>query len=275
MKLSKILLISFFILIAMNLALPIKYFIRSYAIMYPYSFIEKRKSFIKNEGFSINIPGGLITKERDWYPFMLYHNDSIGFSNFMGKDLSLTILYNFGHFYPLRGYSSFFDKKSDYYSSFYGGYIVKDNNGKFAFNNGLLNLEEASRIPEYDYKYLVLQSLGCPKDKMKFQVEVDNIFENVSYIGLDNWYRVDSIITTNGVVHESKENLKAYIQYGKPRISNVEEEFPIIELKGRTYIRYFKENNITIFLYVMAPSEDVINKCDNNILSKTDISNLR
>jgi len=85
--------------------------------MYPYSHLQKAKSLLKDGDMTIKIPGGTATKEKDWYPFILCHNDE-GFKNWSKKVVSLTILYNFGQFNFYTGESSFFDPNSPYYSSF-------------------------------------------------------------------------------------------------------------------------------------------------------------
>ncbi len=263
------------ILVIILINIPLRHALRSYLIMYPYTIFEKNNSLLKQSNIKLNIPGGIKTAKEDWYPFVLFHNDNNGFSNYVGRKLSLTVLYNFGHFDNLKGMSSFFNPSSDYYSAFYGGYIIKDhNNKKFGFyENGKINVEEASKVAEYDYKYLVLESLGCPKDKMVFNPEINEVEEDVSYIGYDGWTQIDSVITTNGSIHKHSKKQKAYIQYGVPREEYfIDEEFPKTTLQGRTYIKYFKEKDVTIFLYIMAPTKNVIENCDEEILAETKLS---
>jgi hypothetical protein len=67
----------------------------------------------------------LTTIEKDWYPFVITFNDDEGFSNFIGRDLNYTVLYNFGAFEYLNGASMIYNPQSQYYSSFYGAYFIK------------------------------------------------------------------------------------------------------------------------------------------------------
>lgn len=257
------------------LSAPLKYSVRSYTFMYFNNIIQKKDSLFKSNSIELKMPGGRETRKKDWYPFVLYHNDNEGFSRYIGKKVSLTILYNFGHFNILQGMSSFFDSSSQYYSGFYGAYIVKEHRGKsfVFFEDGSLNIEGALKIPQYDYKYLVLESLGCPKNKRVFNTVIEIVQENISYIGYDGWTRVDSKVITNGSIHNYTKNLKAYIQYGVPRKEYfTDEEFPIIKLYGRTYVKYFREKDVTIFLYILAPKRSTIESCDEEILSKSNMT---
>ncbi|MCT4563498.1 MAG: hypothetical protein N4A68_04190 [Maledivibacter sp.] len=251
--------------------------LRSYGIMFFYSKMHYKESLLNKYNINLHIPGGLSTKKKDWYPFVMTFNDNIGFSNYLNKDVSLTILYNFGHFKLKDGSSSYYDPSSKYYSSFYGGYLVRHNtSSKSAFgfyDDGTINLDEISLVPKYDQEKLVLSSLGCTKDKAEFKVSVDNIEYGVDYIDFENWIKIDSTIITNSPIHKFKEDHMAYIQYGRPIDRYYgNEDFFNITLKGRTYVKYFKDDNMSIFLYVLAPSITTIEECDNDILSKTILS---
>ena len=65
------------------------------------------------------MPGGLSTREKDWYPFVMTFNDDKGFSNFINRDMNFTVLYNFGAFEYINGASSIYNFNSDYYGAFY------------------------------------------------------------------------------------------------------------------------------------------------------------
>ena len=56
---------------------------------------------------------------------------------------------------------------------------------------------------------------------------------------------------------------RAIFQYGRP-LGRFEyhEDFPVIDLKGRVYAKYFEEINATIVLYAMAPDWKVIDEVD-------------
>ncbi|WP_066494941.1 hypothetical protein [Abyssisolibacter fermentans] len=241
--------------------------------MYFFSNYEKQNSLLTKENIEIKIPGGLSTSKKDWYPFVLFFNDDVGFSRYMKKNLSLTILYNFGAFDTIEGSSNYYNPQSDYYSSFYGSYIVKNNGDDkpFAFtlnNEPILN--EIIAVPKYDLNYLVLQSLGCEESKIKIEYSIDNIKNNELYAGYGGWTIIDAVIKTNSPIHKFIEKKRAYIQYGKPMKKYVvKNDFCEIELKGRIVAKYFKKWGVTIFLYVMAPDNKTVNECDENILSKT------
>ncbi|MDD4680625.1 MAG: hypothetical protein PHP79_07035 [Clostridia bacterium] len=249
--------------------------IRSYAVMFPYSYLHQRNSVLAKNQISFRIPGGKHTSQADWYPFVITFNASEGLSSYLGESVEFTILYNFGHFNFREGTSTYYDPNSPYYSSFYGGYIIKpaDEGRKIGFQeDNTVNVEELAKITEYDQKYLVLSSLGCPVKQRVFNEEISTMQYEVEYAGYDNWVQVDSMIQTNSPVHEYREFQRGYLQYGKPmgRFHFVE-DFPVINLNGRVYVRYFKDLQATVVLYIMAPSWITINEADEEILSKTEI----
>mgnify|MGYP000900621809 CR=1 FL=1 len=254
---------------------PVCGLLRSCVIMLPYSRMHERESVLARNRITFRIPGGMHTSKTDWYPFVITFNDDVGLSSYLGEKVEFTVLYNFGHFQLREGTSSYYNPKSLYYSSFYGGYIVKpgDSSRKFGFlNDGTINTGELAKVPEFDQKCLVLSSLGCPSDQRVFEETITKVQNDVQYIGYDGWTRVDSEIETNSPVHVYRGFKQGYLQYGKP-IGRFEykEDFPKIQLKGRVYARYFEEIYSTIVLYVMAPSWDVINEVDKEILSDTEL----
>lgn len=255
---------------------PLYFTCRSYFVMYPYSYSHEKNSILNEKSIDFYIPDGVSTPKSDWYPFMITFNDDTGFSRYTGKDLSFTILYSFGYFEALNGCSSYYNPDSEYHSSFYGGYVIHDNENPdtmYGFKrNGKVDAEALSLVPKYDQTVLVLPSIGCPRDKIVFDTSIDSIKENIEYIGLDGWTKIDSTILTNSPVHEYRNDYKAYIQYGKPSKEYYpEEDFPIVELKGRIYAKYIENYDSTFVLYVMAPSTEVIEECDRVLLSKSSI----
>jgi hypothetical protein len=261
------------LLLAGFLLTPAGASIRSYAVMVPYSWIHYGNSVLKRNNIRFDIPGGIRTKKADWYPFVLTFNDDDGLSWFLEEEVEFTVLYNFGHYLIRQGTSSYYSPDSPYYSSFYGGYIVKPKSEarKFGFlENGAVDSTALARVPEYDQKYLVLSSLGCPPEKRVFSQNIVSEQYDVDYAGYQGWVRLDSEIETNSPAHESKEFMRGYLQYGRPlgRLDH-DEDFPVINLKGRAYIRYFDELKATVVLFIMAPAWTTVNECDEEILSNT------
>ncbi len=242
--------------------------------MFFYSKIQEEESLLNKYDINLKIPGGLSTKNKDWYPFVMIFNDDTGFSEILDRKAALTILYNFGYFKLKDGASTYYDPSSRYFSSFYGGYLVKNSdnsNTPFGFyGDGQINLEEISLVPKYDQEELVLSSLGCLRKDMRFDVSIDSIEYDISYINHGNWVKIDSTIITNSPVHMYRKSQRAYIQYGEPIDRYYTgNDFPLITLRGRTYVKYLKEYDLSLFLYVLAPTMDAIEECDKNILSKT------
>jgi len=251
---------------------PLYYQARSYLVMFAYSKYEQHNSLLEKQKIDMRIPGGTSTEDKDWFPFVMTFNDDKGFSDYMGKDLSFSVLYNFGVFGWDSSSSSLFQEDSPYYNSFYGGYIVKENSsgGVYGYTaKGEPNIDEIFAVPEYDYKYLVMQSLGCPAEKLTMDILSYNITKNVKYAGYDNWLQIDSLLLVNSPDHKYKGDRRAYIQYGNPLKKGNQEDFRLVTTNGRIYSRYFPEFKSTIYLYIMSPDKDTLKKCDDSILSKS------
>ena len=139
----------------------------SMAVMRVYSSICAKDGIPKTENITIDIPGGDITKEKDWFPFVMTFVPGENFGRAIGEECSLTILYNFPDFDMNKGCSSLYDAQSPFYSSFYGAYLVKaDNDRKYGFvqddegNIAGVSSDEVAAVSKYDYQELVLSEFG-------------------------------------------------------------------------------------------------------------------
>ncbi|MFZ7133880.1 MAG: hypothetical protein ACOWWR_16150 [Eubacteriales bacterium] len=242
--------------------------IKSMFIMYFYSMMEENHSIMEKRDFKISIPGGFSTPEKDWYPFVMIFNDD-QFSKMVDKDIKLTILYNFGTFNGKH--SSFYQKDSDYYSAFYGAYVIENSNLKeiYGITDGNINEEEIKSLAKYDLSTLVLDSMGCPYKDIDFHII--QIHKDVQYLSYTDWIRVDTVVQSRSPLHEYKKDYSAYIQYGKPPAHFEGEDFEKINLLGRMYCRYFEEIQCTVLLYIIAPEGKIVDDTDKEILSKIDI----
>lgn len=244
--------------------------IRSMAVMSALNIASVKNSVFTKNNFKIDIPGGLKTFYPDWYPFVMTFNDDIGFRNFTGnKNLSLSIMYNFPYFSMLRGCSHLFDTSSPYYGGFYGAYAVSSSDGNpYGFDsNGNLDINSSSLIMQFDLFNLVLNDFGL-KDKVYNQ----NITEKftVPYVGYNDWIKINAELYVNGPAHTPNNFVLSYLQYGYPTFKTDTDLEPI-KMYGRVYVRHFKEYNSTIYFYIIASDKEVLEKCDNDILSKSTI----
>lgn len=242
------------------------YPLRSLIVMSVYSGQHSNDSVLKQQGFSVDIPSG-----QGWYPFVMTYNAD-NFSAWSGIDADMSILYNFGAFDSASRTSSFYDLSSDKYCAFYGAYVLHEDHGIFGFaDGGEVDRDEITQAVKYDYTQLVLAGFGC--DNIVFDVDEFSQQPDVKYADSDGWTRIDATIMTNGVAHQYKEGKMAYLQYGPP-MQVPQEDFAVTTLHGRLYIRYFKEYDCTVMLYVIAPNTDTVETCDNDILSKTTVAKL-
>lgn len=250
-------------------ASPLAPYVKSLAVMKIYSYMNERESLMREKGIDVKIPGGGATEEDDWYPFVMTFNADERFQNFT-KDYEarLTIMYNFPAFDLSKGCSRLYDAGSPYCNGFYGAYAA---GGRLGFDDdGRFKAEEASIVPEFDMKKLVLEDMGMERSKGVFEWKETGLEENVTYAGHDGWTRVDADMRVNGTAHIPKENHRNYIQYGKPAYEiEEEEEFAPVAMKGRLYARYFEEKDVSIYFYIMARDIQILEKCDERILSES------
>lgn len=259
--------IIFILLVVIFYLSPIFPFVKSVTVMSVYSLSEKSNSLLDSEEIKLKMPGGLSTLKKDWYPFVMVFNDSYGFSRYIGRDVELTILYNFGAFDYLKGHSTYYDTESDFHNAFYGAYVTKTDERPFGFElDGTPNYEEMALVPEYDMRVLVLESIGC--ENPQFEWELTDMKPVDSFIGYSDWYVMNAIIRTNSPVHQQVEDFMAYIQYGEPP-KDATDNFPLVEMQGRVYAKYFEEHGVSIFFYVIAPDEVAIETCDKEFLQES------
>lgn len=271
-KKNKIKIIIIIILLILIYISNLHYPLRSYIAMYPLKIYYKNTGLF--DDINLKIPSGKIEKE-NFYPFMLYFNSDKGFSNYIGKDANLSIAYNFGGFKFRNKNSSYYDKDSDLYSSFYGAYIIdSDDDNSFGFNeNGHIDVDLLAKVPEYDQKYLVLSSIGLSSKNSVFENDIIDMKENIKYIDIDDWIKIDSNITTNSPIHENTNFYRGYIQFGIPK-SEANKNFPLINIYGRMYVKYFKEYDRTIGFYILGKNKNIVDKIDKEIVSKSKIERM-
>lgn len=239
------------------------YALRSYAVMAVYSGQHSKDSVMHKNGFSIEMPS-----EQGWYPFVMTYN-APGFSNWADVDANMSIMYNFGAFDAKTRTSSIYDPQSERYSSFYGAYVVQKSEDDFGFfDNGELDMQEVALAVEYDYTQLVIKDFGC--DNQTFAINQYTITQDVECAGSDGWTRIDAELTANGAAHNFEEHKTPYLQYGRP-MQTVEQDFPLVTLQGRVFAKYFEEYDCTVMMYVIAPSVETIERCNQTVLEKTKI----
>lgn len=245
------------------------YPLRSLLVMSIYSGIHEKDSIMNNEDFNIEIPGGLSTAQKDWYPFVMTFNaDSYRARG--GEIVGMTILYNFPSFNLKNRTNTFYESDSPYNSSFYGAYVVQSPTElPFGYNeNGKPNYSEIMHAFSYDYKNLVLESLGDKEFNFTVQKFNSKPKETVDYLGYSDWIMISAIIDTNSVSHDYDGYRQSYLQYGRP-LKKPNTNFDDITMRGRLYMRYFPEYNSTIIMYIMTTSYDLLNECDSKLLSKS------
>lgn len=252
---------------------PLFYFVRSLAVMQVWDRVQEKGSLLEDT-IQVEIPGGLATREADWYPFVMNFRADEGFSRWSGQPgTRLSILYNFPAFSLKHGCSRLYDAKSPYYNSFYGAYVVQKADGTpYGFlADGTLDYEKIGQIPCYDYQVLVLGDFGCRSDEFVFDWQVTGTQADLTFAGVSGWQEVDAELTVSGAGHRVRDGVMSYLQYGPPGYEAPDPEFAPVSLKGRVYIRYYPEAETTVCLYVVAGTEEICRRCAEEVLSGTRI----
>ena len=252
---------------------PLSRVFYSMAVMGVYSKMNEAESLLETEDISLSIPGGLSTLRSDWYPFVMTFTADRGFRRFTDdSSLSLTILYNFPAFSPQKGCSRLYDADSPYYNGFYGAYLIKDADGTpYGFTGGsddMLYPDAAAvaAVPNYDFWWLVLSEFGLTGGNAVFDWNVTDISEPLSYAGEEGFYRMDATLTVNGASHEYGAFTQSYLQYGIPNFPVTEPLAPV-QMYGRLYGKYLEDKGVSLFFYIVAADEEVLEECDRKILS--------
>ena len=266
---------------------PYSRYALSLSVMSVYSKICEQESILKEKGMELEIPGGCEAEKPDWYPFVMTFNPGqSAIENYLGeKGSRLTILYNFPAF-DLRwgkGCSRLYDDTSPYYNGFYGAYILsgddesqqekRSEKAVSAVSEKTITAEPnqqrliklIGKITQFDYQRLVIGDFPIDSDQEIFQWKIQQIKKKTSVAGSDGWLRIDADMLVNGALHQRKSFVRSYLQYGSPKY-DVMTDFAPVEMKGRVYAKYLEEQDVTVFFYVLARTDEVLENCDRTML---------
>lgn len=136
--------------------------------------------------------------------------------------------------------------------------------------DGSLDLAKTGLVPQYDFEQLVLRDFGLRAQDMQFGWSVQTVQTVDGFLGYDGWSCVDANMTVSGAFHHADSFRQSYLQYGTPKYDAIAGgDFAPVTMYGRVYARYFPEWESSVFFYVMAPSWEVVNNCDRQILQKS------
>lgn len=247
---------------------------RSRLVMSTATWVESFRAVGSEEGLYLELidPSSGKLEGLAWFPKMLLFNaygislESLNIDTEGRADMS--IFYTFGDFDG--GRSLIYDLDSPYNSSFYGAYIIK-----LKPENHSVDVAELNKLTEevvrYDYTWLILTQLGLNIKEANFEPEVDGISTGVTAFGSDSWTKVDAKIKTRSVTHNLNGFKRHYLQFGSPGIDETDSEFPPIILFGRTYSKYFKNEDIYVVFYIQSADLDLLDKTDLFLLSESKV----
>jgi hypothetical protein len=298
-------------LILIFLLTPLHRYPLSLAVMKVSNRINYHKSLEKDAGLKLDMPGGSATPGRDWYPFVMNYTADPLFDYYTGHAGGrLSIYYNFGAFDAIKGCSDIYDPASPYYSSFYGAYVVRthdhspygffpcpavpseghpdtpDSEGRPSgkagvddagadetFSDGLTaDYDSIAGMTRLDYSYLVLSDLGLSPSEQTFSWNITATGIEDGFAGSDGWLRLDADMTVNGMYHKAlSPHPLSYLQYGVPTAKD-EDDFELVSMHGIICGKYFEDQDLSVFFYVMSPDLGVCRSCMDDILRKSELS---
>ncbi|MEN1759513.1 hypothetical protein AAIG11_03410 [Anoxynatronum sibiricum] len=252
---------------------PWYYLLRSVLVMWPYSLHHQKMSLINKNEYYLDIPTNQSQKDDQWHPLMLVYHDETGFDRWKGEPWALTVLYRFGGFSPWQRNASYFDHTSPRFSSFYGAYLVQHKQTPelgFGFDkDGNFDPDQWISVTEYDQRFLVMPSMGLNPENVTFDIEIEKIESDVTYVGRKGWTQIDASIFTNSPQHVYQKHQRGYLQYGNPLPPQEgHADFEIIKLYGRFYAIFEKEYELSLGLYLLAPDREILEQIDREELSR-------
>ncbi len=161
------------LLLIVCLVFPFTRIIPSMGIMMMNNINQSKNSIPYIDKIEVHMPAGRIDETQQWYPFLLTYNASASFSKVTGRDIDLTIVYNFGAYDYKTGRSKIYSIGSPYNGAFYGAYFIKEKDIPFSFlfdASGVLKEDSIAKIAEFDYMNLVLMGLGAETSKIGFEL---------------------------------------------------------------------------------------------------------
>ena len=116
----------------------------------------------------------------------------------------------------------------------------------------------------------MLRDFGLRAQDMQFDWTVREVRTVDGFLGYDGWSCVNADMTVSGAFHRANGFRQSYLQYGTPKYDAYSDDpFAPVNMSGRVYARYFPEWESSVFFYVMAPSWEVVDNCDQQILQKS------
>jgi len=226
-----------------------------------YSF--KEQSVFNQAGLEFSVPTGKDYSDSGWTKNIKLYHPGNNFPHDQVKG-NMSILYNFGRFE--KGRSTFYEPSSDYFNAHYGVYAVQLDDGIFGWKNGKLDQAAVTKIIAFDQLELVMVSLGCPASRRHFEYKITDVKEGLSMAGFSDWVQINAVINTNSPLHHKTENRLGYLQYGEPLENYQGEDFPVVAMQGRIYLRYDEVHKVTVIYFVIGKSPEFIDKTSNDYL---------
>lgn len=252
---------------------PIYPVLKSYLVMSVYSHMHEKNSFLEKLNIDVQIPGGLSTPNKDYYPFVICYDSGEDYSERIHEEVELVIYYNFPAMDLSQGASLLYKENSPLCNSFYGAYALQFKNQDKIFGrktDGLPDYESIMDVTRFDLEELVLESVGAVNPKVDYELE--SVEETIVFDGKE-FQILEAQLECEGLWHEVKKDYLAYIQYGRPTSKmGAGTSFKRIKMYGRIYMYIDEVTKISYFYYALATTKEQIEDIERKFIITSKIS---
>ncbi len=170
-------------------------------------------------------------------------------ANDLKLGVDVATLWGFGSFDDDWGCSYYYDSESAWYNGFYGGYVMRsykrDGSAWGYSDDGRAKFDELFEVCRLDYTYITVGDLGCPPDRMLFEVE------SCAATRESGWDVANVKVRTTSGLHDPTPphfpaSIEAYLAFGIPHpdLTRDRESFAPVNLIGQFYMRQWpKQSN--------------------------------
>ena len=226
---------------------------RSLLLMTGYDLFHKSQALSRDT----NMEAHFTLSGHDLYPRLITFNADAGMSAWLEQPVRFTVAFTFGDFAPGSDHSRFYDPADELYGAYLGAYYLQ----------GLghdLGASEVAKMAEFDQRHLALPALGLPIAQSHFTVRDTQTWPQ-AFANL-NWTAYEATVLTNCPDHTPTGFRPAYLQFGWP--PSTDRQFPGCELAARITVTRLAEQDLTIGLFVLAPSRATMARLDSEVLNQ-------
>lgn len=218
-----------------------------------YDRYQEKHSIQEDIGLELDFP----LEKMDLFPILVTYNDE-GLARYLGKPVKFTVEYTFADFIQGKRYSQIYDKEDPLYNAYIGSYSLTGFGEKLSERDLML-------ISKYDMLHLALPAVGLSSMEGTFEILEHERKAHELNISSYPFITYESTIFTNGPEHHSVGFVPGDLLFGSS--PQTDENYPLIEMKGKIYQYYFAEQDLNLIFYTFGTTDDVIKKFEEKVIA--------